>query len=368
VPVTLKAALERIPDPRGRQGKDYRLWSILALIIVSLLLGRRGMKAAFLLGRSLTCEQKRQLGFGRGHTPCHATLTETLRIVDAQSLADVLGALSVVEDGDPRHIAIDGKTMRASKDGEGKATHVLSAFCGGLQTVLGHAASRGKGLEIPDALTLLDRLDLTGRIVTGDAIFCQKSVAARIALGGGDYLWQVKDNQKKLREDIETAFDEPVCPLSSFDSGYSKAHGRIERRCIDVLPAAAAGIENEWPGVSQIVRISRSRQSRKNGVWQVPQTEIVYLITSLKPADASPPALLALNRKHWGIEIMHRDKDVILGEDGYTNRFGKAPRNVFTLLSLVRKMFYKVSASPTRAIEYFQDDRNRAIARVTGVY
>jgi hypothetical protein len=214
--MNLKAALEQVPDPRGRQGRDYRLWSVLALIIVSLLSGRRGMKAAFLLGRSLTREQKRQLGFSRGHTPCHATLTETLRVLDAQRLADVLGALSVVDNGDPRHIAIDGKTMRATKDGDGNATHVLSAFCGGLQTVLGHEASHGKGLEIPDALKLLDRLDLTGRIVTGDAIFCQKSIAARIVEGGGDDLLQVKDNQKTLREAIVTAFDQPVFPPRQF--------------------------------------------------------------------------------------------------------------------------------------------------------
>jgi len=52
VPVTLKAALEQVPAPRGRQGQDYRLLSILALIIVSLLLDRRGIKAAFLLAGS----------------------------------------------------------------------------------------------------------------------------------------------------------------------------------------------------------------------------------------------------------------------------------------------------------------------------
>ena len=127
----LKKVLERIPDPRGRQGRDYRLWSILGLILVSMLCGRRGMKAAFLLGRSLTRVQKRQLGFMRGHTPCHATLTETLRILDAQAVADILGAVVLADNSDDRHIAIDGKTLRASKDGDGRAEHVLSAFCGG---------------------------------------------------------------------------------------------------------------------------------------------------------------------------------------------------------------------------------------------
>ena len=212
----LKKVLERIPDPRGRQGRDYRLWSILGLILVSMLCGRRGMKAAFLLGRSLTHVQKRQLGFMRGHTPCHATLTETLRILDAQAVADILGAVVLADNSDDRHIAIDGKTLRASKDGDGRAEHVLSAFCGGLQTILSHEASRGKGLEIPDALKLLARLDLRDRIVTGDAIFCQRAIAQTVVDAGGDYLLPVKNNQKTLRENIETAFAEPVFPPRNF--------------------------------------------------------------------------------------------------------------------------------------------------------
>ena len=90
---------------------------------------------------------------------------------------------------------------------------MLSAFCSSLQTVLGHEASRSKGLEIPDALKLLQRLDLRGKIVAGDAIFCQKSIAAKIVERGGDvHVFPVKDNQKTLRQDIETAFDEPVFP------------------------------------------------------------------------------------------------------------------------------------------------------------
>lgn len=206
----LKPILQQVPDPRGKQGQDYKLWSILSLIILSLLCGRRGMKAAFVLGRGLSRRQKAALGFVRGTSPCHATLTETVRVIDAQALADVLGSLCLEEGASARHIAIDGKTMRASKDREGKAEHVLSAFCCGLQTVLGHEASRGKGLEIPDALNLLERLDLTNKIVTGDAIFCQKSIATKIVERGGDYIFPVKDNQKTLREDIETAFNEPV--------------------------------------------------------------------------------------------------------------------------------------------------------------
>ena len=62
-----------------------------------------------------------------------------------------------------------------------------------------------------------------------------------------------------------------------------------------------------------------------------------------------------------GVEIMHRDKDVILGEDGYTNRLDNAPRNIFSLTGFTLKILKSVSRSTTRAIEHFQDNRNRAL-------
>ena len=81
---------------------------------------------------------------------------------------------------------------------------------------------------------------------------------------------------------------------------------------------------------SALCRVIRSRQVKKNAEWQKPQHEVVYLVSSL-PAAASPQALLGFNRDHWRIEIMHRNKDVILGEDGYTIRRDNAPRNIFSL-------------------------------------
>ena len=70
-------------------------------------------------------------------------------------------------------------------------------------------------------------------------------------------------------------------PLCSWNSGVEKAHGRIEWRAIDVLPAEAAGIQGEWPTVRQICRVIRSRQVKKNAEWQKPQHEVVYLVSSL---------------------------------------------------------------------------------------
>src|SRR5271157_6418569 len=121
-------------------------------------------------------------------------------------------------------------------------------------------------------------------------------------------------------------------PLCSWNSAVEKAHGRIEWRAIDVLPAEAAGIQGEWPTVRQICRVIRSRQVKKNAEWQKPQHEVVY----------------------------------ILGEDDYTNRCDNAPRNIFSLTGFVLKILKSVAPSPTRAIEHFQDDRNRAIRLFSG--
>ncbi|MGO9233463.1 MAG: transposase [Methylocella sp.] len=89
-------------------------------------------------------------------------------------------------------------------------------------------------MEIPDALKLLDRLDLKVRIVTGEATFCQKSIVAKIVEKGGDYVLPVKDNQKNLRENIQTAFDEPVFPWSRLRAIARKRMGAsyaVRSRC-----------------------------------------------------------------------------------------------------------------------------------------
>lgn len=209
----LKEIFAQVPDPRGGQGQDYRLWSLLSLIAVGFLCGRQGLMSVFRLGRSLNHRQRHALGFVKGTTPCHATLTETMRIIDPDALSKALCNLAICNEGeDARHVALDGKTMRASKDQDGKAVHCLSAFCCGLREVVGQTASRGKGMEIPDALKLLAKLDLKNKVITGDAMFCQKNICKTIVDGGGDYVFPVKGNQKHLQEDIKTAFNEPIFP------------------------------------------------------------------------------------------------------------------------------------------------------------
>lgn len=219
--ISVRSILREIPDSRGKKGRQHSLEAILGLILLSMLMGRTGMMAAYRLGRSLSRAQLNRLGFRRDRqSPCHATLTETLRGIDPDAMARVFARLTAegqmegAEVETLAHIAIDGKTLRGSKDGEARAEHVLSAFCAALEQSVGHASSRGKGREIPDAMRLLENIDIKGVVITGDAIFCQKSITSQIVEKGGDYLLPVKGNQKDLCEEIETAFQEPVFPPS----------------------------------------------------------------------------------------------------------------------------------------------------------
>jgi len=215
--ISVRSVLRQVPDPRGKQGRQHPLDALLGLVLLSMISGRKGMRAAFRLGRGLSRKQLTRLGFRRDRSsPCHATFTETLRILDPDALAEAFSQFTIDQEeyeGNEtmrRQLSIDGKTLRGSKDADGKAEHVLSAFCAALGQSLGHSSSRGKGMEIPDAMRLLEKINLEGMIVTGDAIFCQKTITSRIIEKGGDYVLPVKRNQKDLHEEIATAFNEPV--------------------------------------------------------------------------------------------------------------------------------------------------------------
>lgn len=366
--VSVNSLLEEVPDPRGKQGRKHPFIPLLKLILLSMLCGRKGMMAAFRLGRSLSREQLTELGFRTDlNSPCHATLSELLRYLDPEAMAVVFNRITVSPSGDadPQHIAIDGKTMRGSKDTEGKAEHVLSAFCAALEQSVGHTASRGKGREIPDALKLLETIDLEGKIVTGDAIFCQTEVTSKIVERGGEFLLPVKKNQNSLRKEIISAFENQVFTPTLWQDPEKKGHGRIERRCVELLPADALSerMRSKWSTVRSIMRITRNRDTVRAGKIVDRQTETVYLITSLSQQD--PERILRLNRHHWKIETMHRDKDVTLGEDRYTNRLDNAPRAIFVLTSAVRTLLKKVSNSTTIGIEKMQENMDRAILFVS---
>jgi hypothetical protein len=112
------------------------------------------------------------------------------------------------------HIAIDGKTLRGSRDGELPAVHLLAAYASEVQAPLAQLRVDSKTNEHKAALELLGVIPLEGKLVTADAMFTHRDVCAQICQRGGDYLLPVKENQPILLKNIREVFQAPPAGLS----------------------------------------------------------------------------------------------------------------------------------------------------------
>ena len=216
---TLWDTLDKVPDRRGRKGRQYSLRSILGISLAAMLACANDLRAIFRWGRRLPPQGLEAFGIENGKAPCHSTYHYFFAALDAQALSDVLGRYVFASD-DPDHVAIDGKSLRGSKRGEEKAVHVLSAFASELGGVIGDLVVEPEANEIVAALELLKRLPLEGTVITGDAIFTQRRICEYIQQAGGDYLFTAKANQPGLLSDIQLAMGDDS-PLGRAATGFA---------------------------------------------------------------------------------------------------------------------------------------------------
>jgi Transposase len=237
-------------------------------------------------------------------------------------------------------VAIDGKTLRRSRDKDKFPLHLVSAWALENKMVLGQVKTREKSNEITAIPELLRVLELEGCIVTIDAMGCQKDIAEKIIDKGADYVLGLKGNQGTLHDDVKLYFED--CLSSGFkDIAYDYHetidgdHGRIETRrywttsAIDWLSDKAL-----WKNLSTIVMVERERYV--NGKTS---TETSYYLTSLE-SDAARVSRAV--RGHWGIEnSLHWVLDIAFREDESRIRKDHAPANFAIIrhmaLNLLRK-------------------------------
>jgi hypothetical protein len=211
---SLIEAFAEIPDHRRAQGLRYPLPSFLALVTAALFAGRRGLKSIRRWALGLGKAQLRKLGLKR--VPSIGAFSTILSEADAAACEAALSRWAVTAAGTSAlgSLAIDGKTLRGSANGDAPAVHLVSVFATRLGSVLAQMPI-DKTNEAKIALKLLDQLDMAGQIVTGDAAFTQREICDKVLEKKGDYLLTVKDNQPTLRSDIAVAFEPPSSPFLS---------------------------------------------------------------------------------------------------------------------------------------------------------
>jgi hypothetical protein len=212
--------LGEIPDPRSRQGRRHPLPALLALACTAMLCGYQSYGAMAEWSRHYGRSWAVALGLTHPTPPCAATLHAVFRALDRAQVEAVLGAWAAAvlaatgEAGEERiGVALDGKTLRGTRQQGVPGAHLLSAVSHHLGVTLGQLGVDAKTNEIPVVQTLLAGLVLEGRVFTMDALLTQRAVAATIVAGHGDYVMVAKGNQPQLRDDIATVFETP--PSSS---------------------------------------------------------------------------------------------------------------------------------------------------------
>jgi hypothetical protein len=220
-PLSLLDALAEVPDPRSRHGRRHPLLAILGLTVLAMLRGCKGPTAIAQFGRDHGVELAHALGFLRGQTPAPSCLCELFSRLDAAAFEAALSRwvasrLPPAGEADPPpSVSLDGKTLRGSRDGAAPGQHLVAAYAHQHQAVLAQIRVDAKTNEHKAALELLGILPVKGKVILGDAMFCQRDLCAKIVAQGGDYLFTVKGNQLGLERDIAAGFDFEAAARSS---------------------------------------------------------------------------------------------------------------------------------------------------------
>ena len=216
MPVALVEMFDRVLDPRHSRGRIHDLGPILSLAVVALLAGRTTLQGIAQYGRDHGFALAHALGFRRGQTPSTATDSRVFRRLDIDAFEAILRDWIVQRCPDRgEHFALDGKTLRGSHDGDIPAVHLLALFAPKVQAVVGQIRVDAKTNEHKAALRLLGIVPIAGKVITGDAMFCQTEITETITKQGANSILHVKDNQPTLKHEIATLLD----PVAAFSPG-----------------------------------------------------------------------------------------------------------------------------------------------------
>jgi predicted transposase YbfD/YdcC len=329
-------ALAQLSDPRKRRGRRHALTAVLAVAVAAVLAGARSLTAIGEWAADAPEPVLAALGVRRDplrgtyRPPGEATVRRVLARVDADALDRLIGrwltgqpAPSAPWPG-PRLVAVDGKTLRGSGHTD-QPVHLLAAMDHTTRAVLAQRAVDGAPGEVCGFQPLLADLDLTGTVVTADALHTHRQHAAwLVEVKQAAYILLVKDNQPTLRRQLQRL---PWRDIPVGNTTRDQGHGRVELRRLQVATMSGLG----FPHAAQAIRVTRKVRDLRTRRWR---TVTVYAVTSLTAAQAGPARLAEAIRGHWGIEALHHIRDTTYAEDASQVRTHATPRVMASLRNL----------------------------------
>ena len=327
-----------ITDLRQEHNKAHKLIDIIVIAVCGVLAGCDSWVEIADFGRDREDWLQTFLELSNG-IPSHDTFGRVFSLIDPNQFqscfADWMQSVVTLTKG--QVIAIDGKTNRRTfggktKDGLTRALHMVSAFAGENGVSLGQVATDQKSNEITAIPQLLKLLDISGCIITTDAMGCQSDIVADIIKRKGDYLLAVKGNQKGLYLSMKSLFNDESIERD-INTSENKGHGRLEKRTAQVISETAVmnrlKHKNNWISLNTIVKVTSERTVTLRGESHTSH-ESRYYICSLK--NPSAERMQQAIRAHWGVENkLHWTIDMAFREDESRIRTNHSPANMAVL-------------------------------------
>lgn len=335
-----------VNDPRVERNREHRLDEMLLIAIAAVLSGAESWNDMAEFGEEKLPWLKTFLVLPGG-IPSHDTFNRVFAALDPEQLEAgfVAWVSSLAKLTAGGVVAIDGKSLRGTREaGKKSLVHMVSAWSEANNLVLGQRKVDEKSNEIKAIPKLLDALELTGTVVTIDAMGCQREIAAQIVDKQADYVLALKGNQGLLAEQVKDSF--ALLPADSVSTEVDCGHGRVEQRTCSVIGDLSL-IERakDWPSLRSLVRIDAERFHKATGKIE---RETRFYIASLRP---EAKVLNVIVRQHWGIESkLHWLLDVAFREDHSRKRAGHAAQN-FSAINKIALNLLKQDKSAARSIK-----------------
>ena len=366
---SLYDALLDVPDPRRKAGLTQRMGGCLALIVIGFLCGCEGLSGCAEFGKNLRQSQLKSLRvrFDKKtrlfRAPCHTTLWHIMNRVDPAELALRISAWVGSKDGTlPSCIAIDGKTLRGSKDADGNAMHVVTAVNHeGDTPFFAQTATNCKGKEMEAVRNLIaEQPDLVGCLLTFDALHANGETLNDIREKQANYLVSVKNNQPQLlAEAMDAHKNASVEQIGVHEDPPEASHGRIVVRSIKTFQFKS--VYPDFVSVNTAMLIHRNTFHKRSGIET--DEEEMY-VSSLPRKAMTPGKWLGVARAHWHVESLHYIKDRTLKEDRCTAQ-GDTAVNMSTLRSLTANLLRKAGEYAPKISDAFKANVQLAINVIT---